>query len=195
MATEPTAEYRLPEDLGGGTCVLVDQSVLNNYPAVKVLTDKGRCLIVQLSDLTPIPAKRRPEEPPVNSVVTVLDLTTGIQRVFMRERLQADGWVTMAEDEWYTWAAINEIDGDPILLVPDPFADAPELPYRINGSLIDVKVFIDSRGEVWVQVMNGTTTMTGKMDRDMGLAIVAACDKFERDNQRIGVRRPPRRQP
>lgn len=186
-------KFRLPAILGGGECTFVADHFNGPYCRVTVGEgDDGLTVDLVKSHLTPIPDPL-PPEPSVNSVVVVLDLNCGVQRVFSRERQQVDGWVTMAEDKWYTWAEINKIDGKPVLLVPDPLAEAPELPYTYTqgGWRANTKVEIDGRGDVYVTIVGTQLTTRTKVDRSVGLAIVAAYDRFKKENTGSATRTRP----
>lgn len=174
MAAE--VKYQLPEDLGGDECVLLPGTVtLQDLPAVKVKTDGGRYLIVQTFDLTPIPVKPKlPEEPPVNSVVVVSGEGGRLRLVFTRGYT---GWMLAGEDRWFTWAEVCKF-GTPTLLVPDPLAGAPELPF-INGG---VEVTTAGPGGLALLKVRGDngTFVSRYIDRTAGLAILAACDRTDR---------------
>lgn len=134
-----------------------------------------------------------PPEPPVGSVVLVgadpaHDARSGLVSGLVSRRYGA-GWSTPGDDsgEFATWTEVCD-GGPPVLLVPDPLAEAPELPW--DPQPLDPDHPEATRTEVrirhgWIEDTNqvGRTANTIRLTRDdacaKGLALLRAAAQQE----------------
>jgi len=121
-----------------------------------------------------------PPEPPVGSVV--LATTANKPWVFVRE--EPGWWYTTAMERAFTWDDVCT-RSVPVLLVPDPLAEAPELPWDAftGGRIGDrcVNRAIDQAGGVWVKVGSVEVRVDHTMARQMGLALLRAAAGQQED--------------
>jgi hypothetical protein len=118
--------YRLPEELVG---VDYAASSIQGGVATFEIPGVGRVMLPAES-LTEV-APPLPPEPPVGSVVRAQapGRESGGRWVF--EHTDDGVWYTTAHDRPYEWRDLRA--GAPVLLVPDPFGEPVELPWRCNG--------------------------------------------------------------
>lgn len=163
----------LPEDTGGQREVLTDGTTAVwllrfDIPGVGRVRVQKEALVEVKPPLPP--------EPPRGAVIKV-----GEALFHHHLRESAVGWVNLRTDSWTTWEALHRRnDGVPVLLVPDPLADAPELPWVRNVSAGQLNVGVsgqdtrvvvgvtdqhDDRASVWIDPLTA---------RRMGLALLRA---------------------
>jgi hypothetical protein len=121
--------YRLPEALGGGEIEAEEiwggcaggRPEYRLQGGVTILAPAGEPFAPVVPPLPP--------EPPQDSVVAVIYPNT-TTLVFQRWQ---GSWRRPGYEETYRWADINGFEGTVVTLVPDPFAEPVELPWKGQG--------------------------------------------------------------
>jgi hypothetical protein len=125
--------YRLPEVLGGAEAELIQWND-KHYPSFASLDIGGVVVIVPQEHLTEVkpPLPPEPEKP-----AYVVDRT---EHVWQRRRT---GWQCITGGQ-QSWADLWRDFGPLSRLVPDPFAEPVELPWRLRG--VEVRQGVHSDG-------------------------------------------------
>ena len=120
--------YRLPDALGGEEMDDLEEAGAPIGTVAFIL--EGHLVCVARGLLTEVEPPL-PPEPPVGSVVRAQapGRESGGRWVF--EHTDDGVWYTTAHDRPYEWRDLRA--GAPVLLVPDPFGEPVELPWRCNG--------------------------------------------------------------
>ncbi len=171
--------YRLPDDLGGWP--VETSGPTGNRTVIADGPHKGVVLAFPRSGLVAV-APPLPDEPPVGSVVRAL--MSGEDEPWMFERTPAiggtTGWYTTSDETPYEWADLCKC-GTPVLLVPDPVRDAPELPYEhtdVDGDRARIELTA-SGARLTCQGTDGQIVAVF-VDRAFALAALRATTKEER---------------
>ncbi len=127
--------YRLPDDLGGWPVRIIDDGERAMGQGYRVVITEGpyqgSLIILDHKVKLVAVAPPLPDEPPVGSVMRALlpdeddedeDEPAAVERT-------KRGWFATGSASSLEWAELCQ-RGAPVLLVPDPFRDAPELPYE-----------------------------------------------------------------
>lgn len=169
--------YRLPDALGGGEIEAEEMwgGCAGGRPEYLVA---GSRITITMPEGTPMEAVAPPlpPEPPVGTVVLVGMVFEQVLRRYEH------GWAGPGDErgEYATWAEVCSL-GTPVLLVPDPLAGAPELPWTDAGISVSVKVGVEviTRGQVRVVADGDYAYLVPSVARQMGLALLRAAAEVE----------------
>lgn len=127
-----------------------------------------------------------PPEPPVGSVVLVgadsaSDAIVGVASGFVWRRYY-NGWAAPGSEahDFSPWAAVCRHGPLPVLLTPDPLADAPALPWSgrtESGEELYVNPTTPDTTGVWVVVGMSGHRVGRDVARQMGLALLRAVEE------------------
>lgn len=163
--------YTLPAELGGYECEITDGLAKPGGRVDCVMDIAGGGVTVKVNLpfrlLTPVKPPL-PPEPPDGSVVRITQLRPGAPapaglrfpaHFFQRERGRLHSWRGLDPNGYdWEWEGICEL-GDPVLLVPDPFAEPVQLPWRKSG--FEVSVSGAMVEIVMPRAEDGGTTLVG----------------------------------
>jgi hypothetical protein len=176
--------YQLPDALGGGE--YDEAPITGAIASCKGFIIDGHTVAVHEALLTEV-VPPLPPEPPPGSVVRACG------RVFeQRPDGEPGRWFDTWTNGWTRWSKVCE-EGPPALLVPDPLAGAPELPWEhrfTDGGPLKVCISSASNRAAYVE---GWGHLTAEEARTMGLALLAAATAEDAVERLVsGVRcRPP----
>lgn len=183
--------YRLPEALGGGEVeveIVPDPSVTrrtdNGFLRVLIKTDEESFPIaLPFSVLTEVERPLPPEPPPGSVVLVGADADDPLSGYVYRHYHGA--WAVPGEEDFTTWAGVCKL-GIPVRLVPDPFAEPVELPWRANGRGTGLSASIEvgngaMAGAVYVRLVtpNAGPIQVGIPAREMARALWTAAGRAE----------------
>lgn len=168
--------YRLPDALGGGECTLIGQRRPDGlYGRVQVGEGDDAISIDLLRSLLTEVEPPLPPEPPFRAVV--LDRERDCWQL-------GDGWSSPFSTAELSWLELNKNYGPLVVLVPDPLAEAPELPWVCETPTGSITINDRGDGRVQVAIVDqhderATATITPSMALEAGLALLAAGDQAQ----------------
>jgi hypothetical protein len=181
--------YRLPEALGGGEVEIVPDPSATHPPMtgyVRVVIESAEesfPIDLPFSVLTKVERPLPPEPPPGSVVLVGADADDPLSGYVYRHYHGA--WAVPGEEDFTTWAGVCKL-GIPVRLVPDPFAEPVELPWRANGRGTGLSASIEvgngaMAGAVYVRLVTPSAApiQIGIPAREMARALWAAADAAE----------------
>jgi hypothetical protein len=181
-----TTRYRLPEALGGGECRVLNPPSGNGVYVRVTLGEGDEAFTIDIDRnlLTEI-REPLPEEPPFGAVVMVDGEACQHFDTPYEEELV---WAIVGSPKRISWVQLCDLalPGEPTRLIPDPFAEPVELPWK-NGHGVEVSQTRTDTGmsdQVYVSTKYasyGFAHVGPDVARDMARALWAAADAAEKE--------------